>query len=97
MTKKVELRGVLTALSTPFADNQDVAVDLLKKVVDRSINGGINGVVVGGSTGEFASLSSEERIELVDTVVSHTAGRVPVIAQTGATTTREAIRLSKKA
>ena len=45
MTKKVELRGVLTAL-TPFADNQDVAVDLLKKVVDRSINGGINGVVV---------------------------------------------------
>ncbi|CCE55393.1 4-hydroxy-tetrahydrodipicolinate synthase [Corynebacterium casei] len=97
MTKKVELRGVLTALSIPFADNQDVAVDLLKKVVDRSINGGINGVVVGGSTGEFASLSSEERIELVDTVVSHTAGRVPVIAQTGATTTREAIRLSKKA
>lgn len=97
MSKKVELRGVLTALSTPFTGTEDIDVDLLKKVVDRSINGGVNGVVAGGSTGEFASLSSEERIQLVDTVVSHTAGRVPVVAQTGATTTREAIRLSKKA
>lgn len=97
MTKKVELRGVLTALSTPFANNEDIDVDLLQKVVDRSIDNGVNGVVAGGSTGEFASLSSEERIQLVDTVASHTAGRVPVIAQTGATTTRQAIRLSKKA
>lgn len=97
MTKKVELRGVLTALSTPFANNEDIDVDLLQKVVDRSIDNGVNGVVAGGSTGEFASLSSEERIQLVDTVASHTAGRVPVIAQTGATATREAIRLSKKA
>lgn len=97
MTQKVELRGVLTALSTPFTANEDLDVDLLKKVVDRSIDGGVNGVVAGGSTGEFASLSREERIQLVDTVVSHTAGRVPVIAQTGATTTREAISLSKKA
>ena len=97
MTKKVELRGVLTALSTPFANNEDIDVDLLQKVVDRSIDNGVNGVVAGGSTGEFVSLSSEERIQLVDTVASHTAGRVPVIAQTGATTTREAIRLSKKA
>lgn len=97
MTQKVELRGVLTALSTPFTANEDLDVDLLNKVVDRSIDGGVNGVVAGGSTGEFASLSREERIQLVDTVVSHTAGRVPVIAQTGATTTREAISLSKKA
>ena len=97
MTQKVELRGVLTALSTPFTANEDLDVDLLKKVVDRSIDGGVNGVVAGGSTGEFASLSREERIQLVDSVVSHTAGRVPVIAQTGATTTREAISLSKKA
>lgn len=97
MTKKIELRGVLTALSTPFTAEENIDIPVLKKVVDRSINGGVNGVVAGGSTGEFASLSSEERIQLVDTVVEHTAGRVPVVAQTGATTTREAIRLSHKA
>jgi 4-hydroxy-tetrahydrodipicolinate synthase len=95
MTK--EISGVLTALATPFDRDELIDVPILKRVVDRSINGGVDGVVAGGSTGEFASLSSEERILLVDTVVQHTAGRVPVIAQTGATTTREAIRLSRAA
>ena len=97
MSQKVELRGVLTALSTPFTADEELDLGLLNKVVDRSIDAGVNGVVAGGSTGEFASLSREERIQLVDAVVSHTDGRVPVIAQTGATTTREAINLSKKA
>jgi 4-hydroxy-tetrahydrodipicolinate synthase len=95
MTK--EISGVLTALATPFDRDELIDVPILKRVVDRSISGGVDGVVAGGSTGEFASLSSEERILLVDTVVQHTAGRVPVIAQTGATTTREAIRLSRAA
>lgn len=91
------LHGVLTALATPF--DQDGAIDVakLKRVVDRSINAGVDGVVVAGSTGEVGALSSEERLRLVDTVVEHTAGRVPVIAQTGATNTAEAVRLSRAA
>lgn len=88
-----DLSGVLTALATPFDQDEQIDVPVLKRLVDRSIAGGVDGVVAGGSTGEFASLSSEERILLVDTVVQHAAGRVPVVAQTGATTTREAIRL----
>lgn len=91
------LRGVLTALATPFDSDENIDLPLLRQVVDRSISGGVDGVVAGGSTGEFAALSSDERRLLVDTVVEHAAGRVPVIAQTGATTTKEAIRLSRAA
>lgn len=93
MTTK--LSGVLTALSTPFNSAGDIDTALLRKVVDRSIDGGVNGVVAAGSTGEVGALSSEERMLLIETVIDQTAGRVPVIAQTGATSTAEAIRLSK--
>ncbi|SJM58539.1 4-hydroxy-tetrahydrodipicolinate synthase [Gulosibacter sp. 10] len=92
-----DLKGVLTALATPFDSDENIDFDLLRKVVDRSIDGGVDGVVAGGSTGEFATMSGDERRRFVDTVIEHSAGRVPVIAQTGATSTREAIALSKAA
>jgi 4-hydroxy-tetrahydrodipicolinate synthase len=95
MTK--ELKGVLTALATPFDANDNLDLPMLRRVVDRSINGGVNGVVAAGSTGEVGALTADERLQLVDTVVEHTAGRVPVVAQTGATSTGEAIRLSRAA
>ena len=91
------LGGVLTALATPFTDDDRVDTDRLKFLVDRSIDGGVDGLVACGSTGEFAALRTDERKLVVDTVVEHTAGRVPVVAQTGATTTAEAIRLSNDA
>lgn len=91
------LQGVLTALATPFDTNEEIDFDMLRTLVDRSINGGVDGVVAGGSTGEFASLSSTERQQVIEVVVEHTNGRVPVIAQTGATTVREAKRLSNAA
>ncbi|MCI9888541.1 dihydrodipicolinate synthase family protein [Micrococcales bacterium 31B] len=91
------LSGVLTALTTPFDASGALDVDALKRVVDRSIAGGVDGVVAAGSTGEVGALSSEERLTLIETVIKHTAGRVPVIAHTGATSTAEAIRLSRAA
>jgi 4-hydroxy-tetrahydrodipicolinate synthase len=91
------LSGILTALATPFTADEQIDAVALKRLVDRTIDGGVDGVVVGGSTGEFAALSHDERRDLVETVVEHVAGRVPVIAQTGATTTAEAIRLSRAA
>lgn len=91
------LKGVLTALSTPFNSDDRIDVALLRRVVDRSIDGGVHGVVAAGSTGEVGTMDFTERMLLIDTVIDQTAGRVPVIAQTGATTTAEAIRLSKAA
>lgn len=92
-----QLHGVLTALATPFTADGGIDQARLRLLVDRSINGGVDGVVACGSTGEFAALSTDERRLIVETVVEHTAGRVPVVAQTGATSTAEAIRLSRHA
>lgn len=92
-----QLKGVLTALATPFTADDEIDGAKLRSLVDRSVDGGVDGVVACGSTGEFAALSAEERRLVVETVVEHTAGRVPVVAQTGATSTAEAIRTSRHA
>jgi 4-hydroxy-tetrahydrodipicolinate synthase len=88
---------VLTALATPFAADGNLDEASLRALVDRSVAGGVHGVVACGSTGEFSALSADERRLVVEIVVDHVAGRVPVIAQTGAMSTAEAIRLSRHA
>ena len=93
-----ELRGVLNALLTPFSgDGEVVDEHVLRALVNRSIQGGIHGLVPCGSTGEFTSLSFEERKLVLEIVLDETAGRVPVLAHTGAMTTQEAISLSQHA
>jgi 4-hydroxy-tetrahydrodipicolinate synthase len=89
-----QLSGVLTALATPFTADGQIDEPKLRSLVDRSIDAGVNGVVGCGSTGEFAALSTDERRLVVETVVDQAAGRVPVVAQSGAMSTAEAIRLS---
>lgn len=91
------LRGVLSALLTPFDDDGSVDEANLRRVVDRNIDGGVHGVVACGSTGEFSTLSNAERRHVVETVIDQSAGRVPVVAQTGAQSTSEAIELSRHA
>lgn len=92
-----QLRGVLTALTTPFDPEENIDYEALGRIVDRSIDGGVDGLVVGGSTAEFATMSGEERQAMLEFVIERTAGRVPIVAQTGATSTREAIRHSRAA
>src|SRR5581483_5455272 len=81
--------GCLTALVTPFRDG---AVDhqALAALVEAQIAGGVHGLVPCGSTGESATLTHEEHIEVV-------RRRVPVIAGTGSNATAEAIRLTRAA
>jgi 4-hydroxy-tetrahydrodipicolinate synthase len=93
----VELRGVLTALATPFTADDRIDETKLRALVDRSIDGGVHGIVACGSTGEFSAMSGDERRLVVETVVDQAARRVPVVAQTGAASTREAISLSRHA
>lgn len=95
MTEK--LSGLLTALATPFDKDENVDVKLLKQLVDRSIEAGVDGVVAAPWTGEAGALTFDERRLVVDTVIEHAAGRVPVITHTGSTSTREAIKQSKAA
>jgi 4-hydroxy-tetrahydrodipicolinate synthase len=92
-----QLSGVLTALATPFTADGQIDVTNLRRLVDRSIDGGVDGVVACGSTGEFAAMTSGERRLVVETVIDQAAGQVPVIAQTGAVSTAEAVALSRHA
>lgn len=91
------LSGVLTALASPFTPDGELDEKTLRRLVDRSIEGGVDGVVACGSTGEFAAMTGAERRHVVETVIDQAAGRVPVVAQTGAVSTREAIELSRHA
>jgi 4-hydroxy-tetrahydrodipicolinate synthase len=90
--------GVLPALITPFTDDGD-AIDAyaLTAIVERLIAAGVRGLVPGGSTGEFTTLTNAERRQLVEVTVEAAAGRVPVVAGTGALTTRETVELSRHA
>ena len=91
------LSGVLTALATPFTSDGQIDESALRRLVDRSIDGGVDGVVACGSTGEFAAMSGAERRFVVETVIDQAADRVPVVAQTGAVSTAEAVELSRHA
>ncbi|MFP5022556.1 dihydrodipicolinate synthase family protein [Pseudonocardia phyllosphaerae] len=92
-----ELSGILTALVTPFDSDGGIDEPTLRAVVDRSVDGGVGGVVACGSTGEFAAMTADERHRVVEIVVEQTAGRVPVVAQTGGLSAREAIAHSRHA
>lgn len=87
--------GVLPALITPFTEDGD-AVDAaaLAGNVERLIAGGVGGLVPGGSTGEFTTLSSAERRQVAEATIEAAGGRVPVVVGTGALSTRETVELS---
>ena len=87
--------GVLPALITPFtADGAALDTDALGANVERLIAAGVGGLVPGGSTGEFTTLAHAERRALVEATVEAAAGRVPVVAGTGALSTAETVELS---
>ena len=93
-----ELRGVLSAIATPFTeDGSQVDEVSLRKLVDFTIGGGIHGIVTCGGTGEFFSLTMEERKRVTEIVMDQVQGRAPVAAHTGSTSTAVAIELSKHA
>ncbi len=87
--------GVLPALITPFTeDGNAIDTGALTAIVDRLIGAGVAGLVPGGSTGEFTTLTNAERRQLVEITLEAAAGRVPVVAGTGALSTRETVELS---
>ena len=85
-------KGSMPALVTPFKDGQ-LDLDTLKKLVDWHIDQGSSALVPVGTTGESPTLSHEEHETVIETVVKHAAGRVPVIAGAGSNSTMEGIRL----
>lgn len=91
-------RGTYTVLITPFsADGTRVDLAAMADLVDWQIAQGIDGLIPLGSTGEFMSLSVEERSAVAETTIRAAAGRVPVLIGTGHEDTREVVRASREA
>jgi 4-hydroxy-tetrahydrodipicolinate synthase len=90
-------KGVYTAIVTPFNEDGSVDYGCLKDLIDRQAEAGIDGIVPVGTTGESPTLSYEEHSRVIDVTIADCAGRMKVIAGTGANSTAEAIELTKRA
>ena len=89
--KDVIFRGCATAIVTPFDENNNIDFDEFKKIVNFQIDNGINGIVVCGTTGEAATMSAEEKEELIKYCVKVVNKRVPVIAGVGSNNTQNVL------
>jgi len=88
--------GMLVALVTPFRDGQ-VDYAAIERLVDWHVEQGTEGLVPVGTTGESPTVDVEEHQKIIRTVVERAAGRIPVLAGTGANATAEAIHLTRYA
>ena len=89
--------GSIVALITPMHEDGSVDYDALRRLIDWHIAEGTDCIGVVGTTGESPTVSVEEHCEIIRVAVEQAAGRVPVMAGTGANATREAIELSRYA
>lgn len=90
-------RGTYTVMVTPFDENGEVDASALAAFTEWQIQEGIHGLIPLGSTGEFLSLSNDEKTLVAETVIRAANGRVPVLVGTGAEDTREVLRASREA
>jgi 4-hydroxy-tetrahydrodipicolinate synthase len=102
MTDQPTLRGAFTALVTPFTREGELDEAALRRLLERQIQAGIDGLVPVGTTGEAPTLSADERdrvIQLtIEAVHGHGAsGRIPVVAGTGSNDTRATIAATRRA
>ena len=95
------LKGIMPALMTGFTDDhKDISPERIRTLVRFLIRKGVNGLYVGGSSGEMLLCSTDERMKLLETVISETKAadrKVTVIAHVGCNSTRDTILLSKHA
>ena len=90
------LKGIMPALVTPFTPDQDVDEEGMRRLI-RHVLPHVNAVVPVGTTGEFVYLSEDEKRRLIDVTIDEAGGRVPVIAGTGCTSTRDTLALTQYA
>ncbi|HNZ55848.1 MAG TPA: 4-hydroxy-tetrahydrodipicolinate synthase [Methylophilaceae bacterium] len=91
------LQGSLVAIVTPMFEDGSLDISSLRALIDFHIAEGTDGIVIVGTTGESPTVDFDEHCLLIETAVSQVNGRVPVIAGTGANSTKEAIILTQKA
>ena len=93
----MNLHGIIPPIVTPMHSTEDLDLPRLKWLIDHQLAKGVHGIFVLGTTGEFFALTDDEKQAVMATAVQHVDRRVPVMAGTGAETTREAVRLTRLA
>lgn len=91
------IQGAYPVLITPMNQEQEIDWGGVKNNVNYFIDQGVAGIVINGSTGEFVSLSQEEKFQMVEMVMKEVNGSIPVIVGTAAETTKETIEYTKQA
>ena len=91
------LKGSLVALITPMYENGGIDYESLARLVDFHVESGTDAIISTGTTGESATLSINEQIAVISKTVEFAAGRLPIIAGTGANSTSEALELTSRA
>ncbi len=97
MLKLESLRGILPPIVTPLTDDEQVDQASMRKLIDWVVAGGVHGIWVTGTTGEFPCIDEKQRAIAVATAVEAAAGRVPVIAGVGDCSTLLAVRHGRNA
>lgn len=92
-----KLQGVFPVLVTPMFEDESINWEGFKQNIEHFVNQGVDGIAINGSTGEFVSLTKEERFKAVEIAVETVAGRLPLIVGTAAETTKDAIEFTKQA
>ncbi|MBU3699539.1 MAG: 4-hydroxy-tetrahydrodipicolinate synthase [Candidatus Kapabacteria bacterium] len=93
----MKIRGLHTAIVTPFTNSGELDLPAFERIIDMQVDAGVDGIVVCGSTGEGATLTTDEKQTLWRTAVERVAGRITVTAGTGTNDTRSTVDLSVKA
>lgn len=86
-----ELIGTGVALVTPFTEELTVDFDALQKLVEYNIENGTNYLVVNGTTGESATITQEEKAQIIKTVIATNAGRLPIVLGVGGNNTQTVV------
>lgn len=90
-------KGAGVAIVTPMHEDDSVNFEKLYEIIDEQIAGGTDAIIICGTTGESATLTVQEHLEVIKACIDHVDHRVPVIAGTGSNCTRDAVAMSKEA
>jgi 4-hydroxy-tetrahydrodipicolinate synthase len=91
----MKILGTITAMATPFAKDGAVDYGTLKAMVESQVSGGVEGICAVGTSGESPTLTHEEHHKVIEKTIEYAAGKVKIVAGTGANSTAEAVSLTK--
>ncbi len=91
------IRGSLVAIATPMHEDGSLDFEAYRALLDWHVEQGTNAIVAVGTTGESPTVDVDEHLQMIRVTVEQIAGRIPVIAGTGANSTLEAVELTREA